>query len=130
MDEIRLDAGLSGLYTGTRTAAQGRVLARAEETIAAWLALTRPAVLRALGLHAPLDQETSTEIRELAASLRDDADRLLTLVGGTVETAETVGGALPLLITGTFEPGTLTIPPSEKLWNLDERDDRPAGVYP
>lgn len=104
MDQHRLSETIDALYTGTRTDAQGRVLARAERLRAASLALRRPAILKALGMHEPLLQEESEAILALAADLAAQADELTTgLLGGTGDAGKVETGTLTLAEYSPYE---------------------------
>lgn len=80
MDAHRLDTRIDALYTGTRTAALERLLARAERLHAAAMLLRRPELLRVLGDHPPLLMEDSEEIAAAAERLMAQARALLTAV--------------------------------------------------
>lgn len=121
MDEHRLDAEIDGLYTGTRTAAQERLLARAERCRAASLLLGRPAVLRALGDHPPLLMEDSADLTALADRLAAEADALVRKVAAGSAT-ETVPFALPRVGAGTFTFTSADRTPADRMALQDESD--------
>jgi hypothetical protein len=129
MDRLRLDSGIRSLYeSATRTDSESRMLGYLECLFAIVRALRHHlAPLKALGAHAPLWQEDSSNIRALATDIETEAKELLAEFEATVPDTVPAGPALPYLITGTFDPGTLTIPPSRKIMIGDERDDVPAG---
>lgn len=84
MDELRGDAEIDALYTGSHTTAQGRVLARAERYLAMSLAFEKAMAMRALGQHPPLLMEPSADLQDRAEYYAGKAEtQMLRLKSGT-----------------------------------------------
>jgi hypothetical protein len=126
MDEARIySIVVDGLYdSATRTASQTRVLGEIEKNLAAAAALRRPRVMKALGIHEPLQMESAAEIAEEADRLRADAYTLLANLTASVgDTTRTVPFARPAFGASTFTHAEGDRTPSERNLLADETDD-------
>jgi len=134
VSRLRVGAAVFDSATLTADAAYALQVAVAFRTGAAYL--RGLASLKATGTPAPRLMEEAAALREQADKF-DGGDDPATgqaaiyedlAVGETPSsTTETLRAGTPFLLTGTYDPGSLTWRPSERLGSLDERDDRPAG---
>jgi hypothetical protein len=129
MDEVRIfHTGIEGLYVdaaGTRTPAQGRILARVEKLLAAAEILRRPQVMRLTGTHEPLMMEESGEFSDLIESYLATAKELLGNLSESV-TPGTTGGAVfarPAFLASTFVVSAADRTPAERNLLTNELDN-------
>lgn len=125
MDELRDQEAIDDLYTGTRTNAQGRLLARGERFLALALLLERAATMKATGTHAPLLVEDSESVWSLADRYRERAAGVLARLSS--ETTATPF-ALPAAGSTTFTRLSAARDPLERLDLLDEARDNLAAA--
>jgi len=91
------------------------------------------ATLPATGTEAPRMTEDAAQVRAQADALDAEAAIFEALAAGTAVpetpggTAETLRAGTPILVTGTYAPGSLTWRPSDRIGSQDERNDVPAG---
>lgn len=116
---------LNLLTSSTRTAAQTRILIRAQKLLAMSMVLERPEVLKVLGTHEPLAMEESGNMADLADRFWNRASGLIGNLRDALASApiSATPFARPVFRAGTFTPSITDRPPSARNSLLDETDD-------